>query len=280
MLVTAKYLRVPITAVCATQTLDPSMREIALTLEDWAIIQALEDLFKIFLSPSQKMQASAYPTLNYVVPKYLKMIEKLKATIQTVGDKTTIGLACTAALLKLDEYYTLATSKHCSHSVVATVCDPRMNVAVFQWLWPTSIDDTKRHRVLAQFRTVYSQYNSREYQLKNERIEQQIQLEVEDQMELDSDDDLYATTTTSYQEPEWKRWNSEGCPGPQTDILKYWAAKQYQYPVVAKIARDYLAIPATSAASERIFSNGSDIITKKRNRLSPSTVRYLLCLRD
>ena len=52
MLVTAKYLRVPITAVCATQTLDPSMREIALTLEDWAIIQALEDLFKIFLSPS------------------------------------------------------------------------------------------------------------------------------------------------------------------------------------------------------------------------------------
>ena len=103
---------------------------------------------------------------------------------------------------------------------------------------------------------------------------------VEDQIELDSDDDLYATTTTSYQEPEWKRWNSEGCPGPQTDILKYWAAKQYQYPVVAKIARDYLAIPATSAASERVFSNGSDIITKKRNRLSPSTVRYLLCLRD
>lgn len=52
------------------------------------------------------------------------------------------------------------------------------------------------------------------------------------------------------------------------------------YPIVAQIARDYLAIPATSAASERVFSNGSDIITKKRNRLSPSTVRYLLCLRD
>ena len=52
------------------------------------------------------------------------------------------------------------------------------------------------------------------------------------------------------------------------------------YLIVAQIARDHLAIPATSAALERVFSNGSDIITKKRNRLSPSTVRYLLCLRD
>ena len=69
-------------------------------------------------------------------------------------------------------------------------------------------------------------------------------------------------------------------PGEQTDILKYWSTKQYQYPTIARIARDHLAIPATSAASERVFSNGSDIITKKRNRLSPSTIRYLLCLRD
>ena len=46
------------------------------------------------------------------------------------------------------------------------------------------------------------------------------------------------------------------------------------------MAHDHLAIPATSAASERVFSNGADIITKKRNRLLPSTIRYLLCLRD
>lgn len=49
---------------------------------------------------------------------------------------------------------------------------------------------------------------------------------------------------------------------------------------MACIARDYLAIPATSTPSERVFSNGADILTKKRNRLSPQTLRYLLCLRD
>jgi hypothetical protein len=44
--------------------------------------------------------------------------------------------------------------------------------------------------------------------------------------------------------------------------------------------RDHLAIPATSAASKCVFSVGSDIITKKRNRLGASNTRRLLCLQD
>ena len=46
------------------------------------------------------------------------------------------------------------------------------------------------------------------------------------------------------------------------------------------MARDYLAILATSAASEYVFSVGSDIITKKRNRLGVGNTRRLLCLWD
>ena len=49
---------------------------------------------------------------------------------------------------------------------------------------------------------------------------------------------------------------------------------------MAVIARDHLAIPATSAPSERVFSQGGDIVTKKRNRLSGERIRELLCLKD
>jgi hypothetical protein len=35
-------------------------------------------------------------------------------------------------------------------------------------------------------------------------------------------------------------------------------------PIIARIARDHLAIPAISAASECVFSVGGDIITKKK----------------
>jgi hypothetical protein len=65
-----------------------------------------------------------------------------------------------------------------------------------------------------------------------------------------------------------------------TNILRYWASKEYEFPTIARMARDHLAIPATSAASERVFSVGGDIVTKKRNRLSADNTRRLLCMRD
>jgi hypothetical protein len=65
-----------------------------------------------------------------------------------------------------------------------------------------------------------------------------------------------------------------------TNIFKYWASKEYEFPIIAQIARDHLAIPATSAALECVFSVGGDIVTKKRNRLGASNTRRLLCLRD
>lgn len=46
------------------------------------------------------------------------------------------------------------------------------------------------------------------------------------------------------------------------------------------MARDYLAIPATSVPSERLFSAGGNMITEKRCRLAPKTVRAGQCLRS
>ena len=46
------------------------------------------------------------------------------------------------------------------------------------------------------------------------------------------------------------------------------------------MAHDFTAIPATSAPSERVFSHRGDIMTRKRSRLSPTTLRWVICLRD
>ena len=65
----------------------------------------------------------------------------------------------------------------------------------------------------------------------------------------------------------------------ETDIHLYWKAKQFDLPIISKIARDFLAIPATSATSECVFSVGSDVVTKKRNRLTGDSVRMIMCLK-
>ncbi len=73
--------------------------------------------------------------------------------------------------------------------------------------------------------------------------------------EVDSEDKMFKHRKPILQEVEWIRWLNElGVDKPNTNVLKYWQAKQYQYPIIAQIARNYLAILATSAASERVFS--------------------------
>ena len=59
------------------------------------------------------------------------------------------------------------------------------------------------------------------------------------------------------------------------DPLAWWRENESKHPEMAKIARFFLGIPATSVSSERAFSTAGLITTEKRNRLKPKTVRML-----
>ena len=61
--------------------------------------------------------------------------------------------------------------------------------------------------------------------------------------------------------------------------LGWWAKAQWVYPHVAILARKYLAVQASSAASERVFSVGL-VVTKTRNRLSGDRVADIVFLHE
>ena len=54
--------------------------------------------------------------------------------------------------------------------------------------------------------------------------------------------------------------------------------KRQKFPVLSKIVQTYLCVQATFVASERIFSDASNILTKTRNRLNPDKVNTLICI--
>ena len=66
----------------------------------------------------------------------------------------------------------------------------------------------------------------------------------------------------------------------ETNIHHFWKAKQFEFPIISKIAGDFLAIPTTLALSECVFSVCSNIVTKKRNRLTRDLVWMIMCLKD
>jgi len=64
------------------------------------------------------------------------------------------------------------------------------------------------------------------------------------------------------------------------DILQWWKRNSCQYPNLSCMARIYLAIPATSTASERVFSIAGNLISEKRTRLSSDSIQAGMTLRS
>ena len=71
-----------------------------------------------------------------------------------------------------------------------------------------------------------------------------------------------------------------GNPGRGADILIWWRHNQEELPLLSKLARMILAIPASSAKSERVFSVGGLIVSCRRGSLAPTKVEQLIVLKE
>ena len=63
------------------------------------------------------------------------------------------------------------------------------------------------------------------------------------------------------------------------DPLNWWKIRSQNFPKLAKFARKYLAIPATSVSSERLFSDAGNLISAKRTNLDTKLVGQMLFLK-
>jgi hypothetical protein len=108
-----------------------------------------------------------------------------------------------------------------------------------------------------------------------------------DEMDEDIQNYLYAESAQqdvekseieSYLKEEPVRWNDKN--DGTFDILAWWKGKQGTYPVLARLARDVLAIQVSTVASESAFSAGGRVVDPFRTRLDPEVVEALICTKD
>lgn len=65
-----------------------------------------------------------------------------------------------------------------------------------------------------------------------------------------------------------------------THVLTFWKERTAIYPALAKMAIEFLAIPATSCPSEGQFNKTKRILGPQRSSLSSLHVETLLCVKD
>jgi hypothetical protein len=63
-------------------------------------------------------------------------------------------------------------------------------------------------------------------------------------------------------------------------LLFWWKTYQQKFPFLSRVARSVLAIPASSAKSENLFSDAGNTMSKKRNLLDPDKLDDMMFLRS
>jgi hypothetical protein len=89
--------------------------------------------------------------------------------------------------------------------------------------------------------------------------------------DIDEDSPSRAVITTEVQ-----RYLALPNEPKSTNVLEWWMTHAAGYPLLAQLARRYLAIPASSASSERLFSRLKLIATDARQNLKADTLCMLL----
>ena len=75
---------------------------------------------------------------------------------------------------------------------------------------------------------------------------------------------------------EFTRWKEEAEVPYSDNVLQWWKCNRERFPTISRIARKYLAFPASQATTERSFSTAKRVVTPSRSSLSPSRIGKLV----
>ncbi|GJR42959.1 zinc finger BED domain-containing protein RICESLEEPER 2-like protein [Tanacetum coccineum] len=83
---------------------------------------------------------------------------------------------------------------------------------------------------------------------------------------------------------ELDKYNGEFCEpfdkNVHFDILLWWKVNSLRFPILSLMARDLLAIPISTVASESVFSTSGRVLDSFRSSLGDKTIECLVCAQD
>ncbi|KAK2408991.1 zinc finger BED domain-containing protein RICESLEEPER [Trifolium repens] len=250
--------------------------------KDWDYVISVLPLLELFYKSTTRLSGSLYVTSA----SYMKEVFYIWKGINKHLESDVANIKETAKKMKakFDKYWG-DPKKINILLLIAFVLDPRVKKALAEFyislLYGKNGDDLKK-RLDSSLKKLYSQYSG---------IDDSSQSSQPATQPNDDDDDIFChyskktghkddpTTKTeieSYFQEERVPYNSS----IDLDILGWWKANSTRYPILASIAREVLAIPATTVASESAFSTGGRVVGDYRTCLTPKMVEALVCTQD
>ncbi len=246
-----------------------ALSQLSMSIEEKQKVEQATKFLSIFYETTTNLSGSNYPTIGIAILFMDNIVESLVTTNYSTSEidiPQWIAEAASKMDAKLNQYSEKIFNKM---SYIAAILDPRIKIN----LMPSII---KTPPNLDLFKNYFTHHYSESQSTQN----------------LDAQKNQYITLSLAQKIAQKRRpverpsglifelnqYLIEPILPMELDILEWWKSSQRRFPNLSRMARDILAVQATSVPSEELFSSAGDMISKKRTRLSHQTVQVKLCL--
>ncbi|KAL4362779.1 hypothetical protein GQ457_04G027140 [Hibiscus cannabinus] len=230
------------------------------TTNDWSSVRNLRDFLEHFYEVTLRVSGTSYVTSN----NFFDELTEIDILLQDAQSNVDIDFSVMAMKMK-DKYdkYWGDIDKMNMLIFVACVLDPRQKLNYLEFALSEMYNSGKSSEWGG---TVF--VNDPQQKVKR-RMKDLFKRRVienggEDQT---SELDKYLGEATENQDDGF-------------DILLWWKVNSPRFPALSKMAKDVLAIPLSTVASESAFSTGGCVLDQFRSSLTPKMVQALVCTQD
>lgn len=251
------------------------------TTGEWEIAKEICNRLEIFNRVTEMFSGTQYPTTNIFFPLVCEIMLSLKqwqiCSIEAIRNMASKMVA------KFEKYWSVI------HGImgIAIVLDPRFKLKLLEYFFPKiygSSSSIEIHNINKLCYSLFEDYQSTTMGLVESLVEKSNDKESNSEngsaCNFLSGFDTYVNETNDTQTKSELDLYLEEKVLPRTatfDILGWWKTNGIKYPILQKIAKDILAIPISTVASESAFSTGGRLLTPHRSRLREDTLEALMC---
>lgn len=237
---------------------------------DQNILQVLVNFLQKFKEASDFLEGSKYPTLHMVIPWYKILMNHCKVNIS--DNEVLIQIKSVVEQIMLNKLKIENIHK------IAIFFDPRMKqLKILEQADATWVKD----QIKNQCANLASQFtNDDESDDSSNTIQERPSKKLRRKAKETTDFSQYydSSSEDEYEDEVDQYLKSKAPKNKDLDILQWWNEHKNEYPALTILCGYYLAIPASSASSEREFSAAGQTISERRTNLNPETVDSILIL--
>ena len=256
-------------------------RPYLLSPAEWDQAANIMSLLQPLSEATHMLCASSYPTLNMALPIYIVLLKTLRRVQHGLYDQAQLIQPATNIIKKIEGYFVSALRKPIY--ICAMILDPTIKANFWKKNESFMVEyyQMPLDQIIKTFQEMAACFEDKSNSSEKSKTTPTIARKTSSKTpELFSSELYEPMTVLDLVSAEINQYLKED-PEPQdTQPLGYWATRQTIYPILSQMARHFLSIPATSAASERVFSKGRRIVSWQRSSLQPESIEKLLCLKE